>query len=366
MKLTVLQENLKQALIKVNRAISNRPQLPILANVLMEAKDGKLFLTGTDLELGIRVEVGAKVEAEGKVTVPAKVLGEFVSSIPAGKIELSLEKESLKISSGRYKASFQTIGADEYPQFPVVDLKTGVQVKVVKDVLNNGLQKVVYAAAKDSMRPILTGVLFEFEKRNCRLVATDGFRLSVHKIKIEGVDENKIEIVIPLRGVSELGRMEGEKINLRVLSETNQVVFWDEETVVVTQLLEGNYPNYKKIIPKEFKTRVKVEREDLLEGVQVSQVFARENSNVLRWVVGDNMVKLSAESPEMGRNEVEIEAEVDGEGGEIAFNGKFLLDFLQNAQSEKIEIGLGDSLSPGSFQEFGNDKFMYIVMPINL
>ncbi len=367
MKLTVLQENLKQGLNKVNRAISNRPQLPVLANVLLETRNGKLYLIGTDLELGIKVEIGAKVETDGRVTVPAKILGEFVNSIPSGKVEIEAEGKTLKINSGRYKANFQTMEADEFPQFPEAGRDENMIV-FRKDDLEDALHKVIYAAAKDSMRPILTGVLFELGKRGWRVAATDGFRLAIDsgRYQFGKIGDGGLDLVIPLRGVMELMRMEAETIGLEVVKDLNQVIFSGGGTVVISQLLDGSFPNYKKIIPESAETKIRIEREGLLEGVKVAQVFARENSNVLNWSVGNKGVKISSKSPETGENEVFLDAGVEGREVEIAFNGKFLLDFLQNSEADEVEIGLGESLAPGSFREVGNDKFLYIVMPINL
>ncbi len=367
MKITVLQENLKRAWSRVGRAVSTRPQLPVLANILVEAKDGKIFLTGTDLELGIRVEVGAKVEIEGKTTIPAKMFGEFISSIPSGKVELNLEKETLKVRSGRYKASFQTIEADEFPQFPIINRSGDGVVRFKKHQLEEALGRVSYAAAKDSMRPILTGVLMELGTKKWRLVATDGFRLALFEGRFEqGGARDKLELVVPLRGVSEIGKLDGEDVGLLVLKDANQVAFWDDEAMVVSQLLDGSYPNYKKIIPDDSKIKIKIGREDLLEGVRVSQVFARDNSNVLEWRVFSGGVKITSKSPELGENEVVVEADVSGGEEEVAFNGKFLLDFLQNSKADQIEVGLGGNLAPGSFKESGRGDFLYIVMPINL
>ncbi len=161
-------------------------------------------------------------------------------------------------------------------------------------------------------------------------------------------------------------KLEGDGFRLVVLKESNQVVFQGGEGILISQVLEGNYPNYRKIIPKEAKVKILISRESLAEGVGVSQVFAKNNSNILKWLIEKDGIRIKSESPELGENEVSLEARVEGEGEEIAFNGRFLLDFLQNSKAEEIEIGLGGSLAPGSFREKGNEDFLYIVMPINL
>lgn len=363
MKLSVLQENLGESLASILRVVSSRPQLPVLQNVLLDARRDGLYIEGTDLEVGMSVRVDAKIEEVGKITVPARMFSEFVTSIPAGKVEMLLDKDSLRVGSGAYKAVFQTIAADEFPNIP--DYKGNGGVKFVKSDFSNALEKVLFATAKDSMRPVLTGVFFEFGKKKLKLVATDGFRLALQDLRYEG-DGLKSSVILPARAVAEVMKVSGDEVKMKLLKESNQVVFRSSDVVLVAQLLDGSFPDYKKIMPSDYETEVVFSREELLQAIKVSQVFARDNSNVIGWKVEGSVLTVKAESPEQGENTVLVEGEVKGEGGEITFNGKFLMDMLTVVSFERIWFGMGDSLAPGSFRGDGEEGFWYIVMPINI
>lgn len=367
MEFEVLSENLAEALSAVLRAVSSRPQLPVLANVLLETRKDGLYVAGTDLEQGVLVKVGAKVEEEGKVTVPAKMFSEFISSLPAGRVNLKMEKESLQAEAGAYSAEFQTISAEEFPELPSFEDVEGEGLEFDTGEFEEKMGRVLYSASQDSMRPVLTGVLFEFEGESLKLVATDGFRLSLQEMGEVKGEVPEESVVLPARALGEVMRVKtGEKIEMKILEETNQAVFVRDGVLFVTQVLDGEFPDYGKIIPDKQETSVKVAREELEEAVDVAQVFAKDNSNVVRWEIKEGMIVMSSESPEQGKNTSEVEVEMEGEGGEIAFNGRFLLDFLRNSEVEMVEFEMSDSLSPGSFQEEGNEEFLYVVMPINL
>lgn len=367
MKFVVLQENLKTALSSVLRTVSSRPQLPVLSNVLLEAKKEGLYVAGTDLEMGILVKVGGKIEENGKVTVPARMFSEFVTSLPAGKIEAELKGETLSVDSGSYHAEFQTIPADEFPSLPKFSDVSKDSLKVAFSSFSKVSERVLYAAARDSMRPVLTGMLFEFSKKNLRLVATDGFRLSRQEFsEFEGTLPES-SIVVPSRAVSETIKVTGaEDIRIAILKESNQIVFVIGDVLIVSQLLDGSFPDYNKIIPEGFSSEFLVSREELLEAINVSQVFARDNSSVLQWEVDSSGLSIMSESSELGKNTATVQIELTGDASSIAFNGRFLQDFLQTSSSSRIWFGMNDSLAPGAFREEGDETFLYIVMPINL
>ncbi len=366
MKIEVLQENLQKGLSAAQRAISPRPQTPVLANVLLEPEEGGIRISATDLELGIRVFVGGKVEGKEKVVISGRLLGEFVSSLNAGKVVIEILDGKVKLSSGQFKASFQASPADEFPPFPEKGSLSRV-FSVDGEGLTKALSRVLHAAAKDSMRPVLTGVLFEFSSKAVTLAATDGFRLAVDTVVDLAGEVPLKNIVVPARVLNEVMRQDlSGGVEIGLIEDSNQIVFVSGDTILVSQILDGNFPEYRKIIPPKFTTEAVVEREELMQAVAVSQVFAKENSNVVKWEVLKSTVKLAADSPEQGNSESEIAAKVEGEGVEIAFNGRFVQDFLQAVSSERVRIGLNDRLAPGVFQSEGDDKFMAVVMPINL
>lgn len=364
MQVSVLKENLDTALAIVLRSVANRPQLPILQNILLDGRADGMYISGTDLEIGVTVRVDAKIDVKGKVTVPAKMFGEFIGSIPAGKVELELAKESLKVESGSFKAVFQTISADEFPALIGFEGE-GQGIIIEANELVNAAEKVIFSAAKDSMRPVLTGVLLEFGKTKLKMVATDGFRLATHEVGYGGESEMD-KLIIPSRAVSEMVKFKEGEVRLKMVKENNQVVIGSGDVVLVAQLLDGNFPDYKKIIPDSFESEIVIAREELLQAVRVSQVFARDNSNVLKWEVKGNKLVMKSESPEMGSNVVEVDVKLEGEGGEITFNGRFLLDLLTTIDSDSVWFGMSGSLAPGSFREEGKSEYLYIVMPINV
>jgi DNA polymerase III subunit beta len=364
MQIEILQEQLIKGITIALRGVGSRPQLPILANLLLEAKAGVLTISSTDLELGIAVTMAAKVGEVGKITVPARLFSDFIGSLPGGKVELRLEKESLKAIAGSYKASFQTVAADEFPQ--LAKSREGEGVKLSFEGYTQAAQRVMFAAAKDALRPVLTGVLHEFTKTKIKMVATDGFRLSMQEVAYEG-EVGVEKLLLPARVVAEVARLEkSEKFTMAYLKETNQVVFRVGLVVVVSQILEGNFPDYGKILPKSFQAEIEASREDLLQAVRSVQIFARDNSNVMKWTASEGELVVWAETPERGEAKVVVPIKLTGEGGGVTFNAKFVLDFLQISQAEMIWFGMGAALSPGAFREPNNEQFLYVVMPINV
>lgn len=363
MKIEILQEQLIKALGIVERAIASRAQLPVLANCLIEAKPEGIVLSATDLELGIRVKVPAKIEGEGKITVPAKMLSEFLGTVAPGKIELVLEGETLKVSAGSYSAKLQTMSAEEFPAMPEPGKESRLGELEGKE-LAGALGRVIFASAKDSLRPVLTGVLWEVGKSKVKLVATDGFRLGMEEIAIKG-EKDKTQLLIPARVMTELVRLgEGEKVQIGSLEASNQVYFEVGETLLVSQLIEGNFPDYQRIVPKEFTSEIVVEREELSQAVRATHIFARDNSNMVKWTVKKDVLELTSNSPEKGECRVELPIKLTGVEGEIVFNAKYVLDYLGVAQGERIRIGLGGKLAPGMWWEEGREG-KYVVMPIN-
>lgn len=361
MKFEILQSELLKGLSSVTRAVATRAQLPILSNVLISAQKDGVVLAATDLELAVRTRVFGKVEGEGVVAAPAKMLSDLVSAGGEGKVVVELEKETLKLKTAKYAGKLQTVAAAEFPEFAKIPDKGGYTVKMAE--LRGGVERVGYAAAKDLLRPALTGVYLEQVKGGVKLVATDGFRLGVAKVAAEG-EVGGTNRLVPARAILDVSRIEAEEVRIVAVSES-QVGFVAGETVVVTQVIDGSFPEYGKIVPTEYATSLEVLREELLTGLKAVQIFARENSNIVRWSVGGQRIVLEASAPERGEARAEVEAAVEGEGGEIVFNAKFVADFLQNSAAETVTFRMNDNLKPGAFGEKGNEDYLYIVMPIN-
>lgn len=364
MKIEVLQEQLLSGFMVVGRAVAARAQLPVLSHILIEAKSEGLVLSATDLEIGIKVSVSAKVIEPGVVAVPAKMFIEFLSSLNPGKVELSLEKETLILSAPGYRGKFQTMPSEEFPMIASVSPESEIAT-LEAGALSTAVARVVFAAAKDSLRPVLTGVLWELSKKSIRLVATDGFRLAVEEIMVETKSE-KATLLVPSRVVMEVVRLAGEaSVTVGHLRETSQIYFKVGETLVVSQLLSGNFPDYGKILPKEFTTEVTVSKSELLQAIKATHIFARDNSNMVRWQVSDGKLVLLSNSPERGECSVEVPIKLMGDDLEIIFNAKYVLDYLSIVEGESLWVGMGSKLSPGMIKDLGRASGQYVVMPIN-
>lgn len=364
MKIEILQEQLLSGLSIVSRAVASRAQLPVLSHILIEAKNEGIILSATDLEIGIKVKVGAKVMESGVVAVPAKMFGEFLSSLNPGKVTLKMEKESLVLSAPGYSGKFQTIGADEFPAITEVGKETEL-CTLEASALSKVVERVVFASAKDSLRPVLTGVLWEIDKKKIRLVATDGFRLAVEELSIETKSE-QISLLVPSRVVMEVVKLAGDgSVTVGHLPKTNQIYFLVGETLVVSQLLAGNFPDYGKILPKEFTTEITVSKDELLQAVKATHIFARDNSNMVKWQVEKGNLVLLSNSPERGECRVEVPVKLDGDPLEIIFNAKYVLDYLSIVEGPDLWVGMGTRLSPGMIKDLKRENGQYVVMPIN-
>lgn len=364
MKIEVLQEQLLAGLNIVSRAVASRAQLPVLSHVLIEAKTEGLTLSATDLEIGIKVGVSAKVVEAGKVAVPAKMFIEFLGSLNPGKVELRLEKETLILSAPGYSGKFQTIASEEFPaiaELPPENSACTLESATLAEAVN----RVVFASAKDSLRPVLTGVLWEFGKGKIRLVATDGFRLAVEEMTTE-IKVEQVNLLVPSRVVMEVVRLASSgQVEVGYLASSNQIFFKIQEILVVSQLLSGNFPDYQKILPKEFTTEVSVNKDELLQAIKAAHIFARDNSNMVRWQVEEGKLILLSNSPERGECRVEVLVALTGEPLEVVFNAKYVLDYLSIVGGETLWVGMGGKLAPGMIKDVKHESGQYVVMPIN-
>lgn len=373
MKLSILQENLNKGLSIVSRSVATRAQLPVLSNVLLSTDKGRLKLSATNLETGINYWIGAKIEKEGTLSIPAKVLTEFVSSLAPGKVAMEAQESSLKIASGSHQASFVGMAASEFPTIP--SLKGKPKMSFDFKALSLAISQVAFAAAQDEGNPVLAGVLLVARGGSLTLVATDGYRLSLKKIKegkgLAETKEFKKGLIIPSRTLIELGRVvnEGEQekpLGLSITPESSQVIFITPDGEVVSRLIEGKFPNFEKIIPEGGKTKAIIETEALTRAVKIASIFARESANIIRLEMGGSNLTISANTAQVGENKSQIEAKIEGGSNKIAFNSRYLLDFLNSVNSELIELGITGPLNPGVFSPSGDKSYTHIIMPVRV
>lgn len=370
MKLAILQEDLTHGLTIVSRSVAAKAALPILANILLTVDQGKLKLSATNLESGINLWLGAKIEKEGALTVPAKVLSEFVASLSPEKIELEAKETSLVITTPSAKATFLGTAAAEFPQIPLFSGKTTMVFP--REELIKALLGVAFAAAQDEGRPVLTGVLLkEGDGEKISLVATDGYRLSIKNILLK---EKNLEgsLLLPAKTLLEVSRLAQEKqedsqeIQMVLTAEKTQAVFRLANMEFSSRLLEGEFPDFEKIIPKTQTTKAEFDKEEFSRAVKTAAIFAREQANIVKIKLDEGKMTISAETPQVGSNESEMMAKTEGEDLEIAFNCRFLLDFLNSTKGEEILFEGNGPLSPGVFKIKGDDSFLHLIMPVRL
>jgi DNA polymerase III subunit beta len=375
MKLTCLQENLNRGLSIVGRAVATRTTLPITNNVLLATDEGRLKLVATNLEMAISCWIGAKVEDEGSITVPARLLTEFVSSLPNDTISMNLspQTKTLGLKCARFEARISGVDAKDFPPIPSID--DGITTKIEVDALKQGINQVVFAAATEESRPVLTGVDAQFEGNNLTLAAADGFRLAVLKLPIKTKVAAKTEIIIPARTMAELNRLIGdqeEPIDITLNPNKSQVLFRLKSVELVSQLVPGTFPNYSQLIPKSYNTRVIVNKDEFLRATKTASIFARDGSGIVRLVVspgsesGPGKIAVSARSEEIGDDVGEIDATVEGDEAKIAFNGRYLTDVLGVLKEPQVALETTSPSSPGLIRPVGKDKdnYTHVVMPM--
>jgi len=378
MKITCLQENLSRGLAVVGRAVANRATLPVIHNVLLSVDQSMLKLSATNLEIAMTTWVGAKIEEEGSITVPARLLSEFVNSLPNDPINLQLDEGSglLEISSGSSKAHINITDASEFPPIPTVD--DGIAAEVDPLVLRSAITRVAFAAATEESRPVLTGVELKLDESKFTMAAADGFRLAVHHGALLKPVPEEMSVIIPARTMNELNRLIGDReepVEILMTPAKGQVMFrirGGDTVEIVSQLLQGTFPNYEQLIPQSYTTRAVMDLPTVLRAARTASIFARDGSNIIRMHLmpaeADTeppKVEISARSEEVGDNEDTVDLdEIEGEEGKIAFNSRYLLDVLSVLEKGKVALETTTSSSPGVFKPTESDDYIHVVMPM--
>jgi len=366
MKAFFLIENLQKKLPFLGRAVSTRSQLPILGNFLIETKKGKIKISATDLEVGIITTLPASVEEEGETTVPAKTFSDLLQSMGEGKIEITTKDTSLRIKGKGVEANLQTIPAEDYPK--ILEEKGEKIGEFKRDALGKELQRTVFSASQDQGRASLSGVLIKKQKKSFSLVATDGYRLSLKNgLSIAG-GQGLDKILIPSRVIRELLAIkeDTEDIGMFVSKKTNQIIFILGDTTLVGRLIESEYPVYEKIIPNGFSTKAEFSKQEMLSAVKTCSVFARETANIIKLSLKKEKIVVSANTPSVGDDMADVDAKVSGEENEIAFNARYLLDFLSAIEDEEIIFEMSGPLSPGVFKLKNDPSYLHLIMPIRV
>ncbi|MCB9135362.1 MAG: DNA polymerase III subunit beta [Anaerolineales bacterium] len=375
MKVTVLQENLAQGINIVSRAVSPRSTLPVLANVLAATDDGRLRLSATNLELGITCWIGAKIEREGSTTIPARTFSDLVSTLPKDRVEMDLTErtQSLHVKCGTSNTDIKCIDAQEFPPMPALDASDGIHINVAD--LKEMIQQVVFSASTDEARPVLTGVQVDVNGNKITFASADGFRLSVRSAELTDAVAKPLNVIIPARALSEVARVATDNTQLVTMlfpPGRGQVVFRMKDVEVVSQLIDGNFPDFRQVIPRNYETRSVMSTDAFLKACKQAEIFARESSHIARVNItpGSDLqpgtVQIYAQSEETGQNETVVDATIEGPSLLIAFNVKFLRDVLEVIKTPNVALETSTSASPGVVRPLGETDFLHVIMPMHI
>ena len=371
MKLSCLQENLNKGLGIIGRAVASRTTLPITQNVLISTDESQLKLAATNLEIAISCWIGAKIEGEGSITIPARVLTEFVGSLPSDIISLNLKHHTLELKCGRYEARINGLDAADFPPIPQVG--DGFNTKVKAEDLKQAISQVAFAAATEESRPVLTGVQTEFEGSKLTMAAADGFRLAVHRTTLAEPVKEKVAMIIPAKAYHELNRLMGsedQEIEITLNAQKSQVLFKLKGIEMVSQLIQGAFPNYSQLIPQTYGTKARIDVAEFLRAIKMAAIFARDGSGIARVIVTPGAtveagkITISARADEIGDNVGEIDALVDGEAAKIAFNARYLADVLSVVKQAQVSLEVTTPSNPGVIRPVGTDNYDHVVMPM--
>ncbi|MBI2165167.1 MAG: DNA polymerase III subunit beta [Chloroflexi bacterium] len=365
MRLSCLQQNLARGLSIVGRAVATRTTLPITQNVLIQTDNSRLKLSATNLEIAITTWVGAQVDEEGACTVPARLLTEFINALPPERVDISLSQRprGLHLRCGRFEAHINGAEAEEFP--PIPSVSGGATAVIDAEALHKAVAQVVFAAATDDSRPVLTGVKVEMEGEKFTLAAADGFRLAVHKASSrDGVPE-PVSFIVPARTLAELNRVlpdQTDPVEVTIAPSKGQCLFRLRNIELVSQLIQGTFPNYTQLIPQAYASRAVVNLQEFARAVRTASIFARDGSGIIRVHMAPSgqgiggKLNISSKAEEVGENTAELEASVEGDEARIAFNSRYLTEVLGALNTPEVALEVTSPSSPGVFRPAGAGK----------
>jgi DNA polymerase-3 subunit beta len=363
MKFSVTKQKLLEGLQQVQNVVSTRTTLPILSNVLLQADGSEVHLTTTDLDVGVRGSCEAQVDKEGATTLPARRLFNIVRELPSSEIQFDVDgKNAASIRSGQSFFKILGLPEEEFPPLPKFEDAKVVTIRQ-KD-LRDGLRKTSYAISTDETRYVLNGILFSFKDNKLTLVATDGRRLAMVEIELEFPRSHEADIIIPTKAVTELQRLLTDDGDAKVSMGNGQIAFDLNKTLLVSKLIEGNYPNYRQVIPAEAKERVKLERETFLNSLRRVSLLASDKSNSIKLNFSKNNIDITANTPEVGEAKESLPVQYKGREFSMAFNPEFLMAPLRALTEDEVFLDLIDEMSPGVLKI--QTPFLYVLMPMRI
>jgi DNA polymerase-3 subunit beta len=376
MKIISLQENLKKGISVVNHITSKNINLPILNNILIKANEGNIDLIATNLEIGIIHSVRGKIEKPGEITVDAKIINEYINFLPQEKITFEVKDENIKIECSNYKTKIKGETAKEFPLLPEIEKNNIISISLIE--FKKALSQVIFAVSKSESRVELSGILFEFSDNKLFMVATDSYRLAEKSIDIN-IEKNKNlndnnKIIIPAKTAQEVLRiasnlsddLDSSEKKVKLFINENQIVFELDDSKIISQLITGQYPDYKQIIPQKKETEIIVSRQELIRAIKVSSIFSKSGINDININVNveKKEIVISSLSTQTGESIINLNGEIKGKNNNITLNFRYLLDGLNNINSDNVSLFIVDNNTPCVIKNEKEDSYLYIVMPI--
>jgi DNA polymerase-3 subunit beta len=374
MKVSSLQENLARGLATVGRAVPVRSTLPQASHVLLETDAGRLKLVATDLTIAVTCWIGATVEEEGAITVPARLLTDFVASLPNEKIDLAVSgrAKQLHLKCARNEATIAGMDAADFPPVPAVS--EGLTLSLAPGILRRAITQVQFAAATDDTRPVLTGIHTLAEGNVLTLAAADGFRLAVHHLPLDQDVAEKVEVIIPARALREIERLLGEDdepVEMAINAARSQVLFRLKTVELVATLIQGTFPNYSQLIPQSYASRAEIDMKQFLQETRIAAIFARDGAGIVRLQMepgegdkGVGKLTISARAEEIGDHRGDMDVKLEGEASKIAFNSRYLQDVLSVLETQQVVLETTNPSSPGVIRPLGDERYVHVVMPM--
>jgi DNA polymerase-3 subunit beta len=365
MKITCTHENLKKGLSLTTRVSSGNLTLPILNNILIKTDNGQLKISSTNLEVAVNTWIRCKIDEEGGISVPAKTFSELVNNLPSENIELHTEDSQLFIESGTFKTKIRGLAPEDFPLIPQINQQAAGEIDV--NELKTAFSQVVFAAAFSETQPEISGILMNFSEGQLTIAATDRYRLAEKKLKIQSSFENK-EVIVPNRSIQELLKLlssaAGGKAQL--FFTQNQVMFKALDTEIISRLIDGQYPDYKQIIPASFKTEIECQTTDVVAAMRTAGIFTQAGNNVNLAFSEPGIFSITSASNDIGESDVEVPSKVSGEAGTVIFNHRYVLDCLSVLDAATVRIRVIDSNSPAIIDSKELQGYTYLVMPIRI
>ncbi|MDB5179824.1 MAG: dnaN [Candidatus Saccharibacteria bacterium] len=364
MELTITQENFARALSAVGRVASSKTGLPILSNILLRTDNNRLLVAATNLEVATTQYIGAKIAKSGAITVPARLISEFVSSLPKDSIDLKVVNNNIHISSGKFKSIINGVIADEFPELPTINEESSISYTINTDDFKQAVSQTIITASSDSTRPVLTGVYWHSHEGQLYLAATDGYRLSERRL-VE--TKSEVSAIIPVQSLQEVLRTIVEDSDtVDILFDETQVRFRINEAEIISRLVDGNFPDYRQLIPAKSDISATVNKQEFVRVTKIAGLFARESGGSVTLTVDADTKSVSLHSiaSEYGENTSELSAEATG-SGQVTLNSRYLAEALSVIEGDTLEFSFTGKLSPCILKSVVKDvNYYHVIMPL--